>query len=95
MATKLERIAELVKTKPNEKLQTLVHLINSDSLKESHKRLSGRKAIGVDGITKEEYDKNLDENIQDLWREWKDKPTNPNLQGGCIYLRQIVAKWDL
>lgn len=77
MATKLERIAELVKTKPNEKLQTLVHLINSDSLKESHKRLSGRKAIGVDGITKEEYDNNLDENIQDLIQRMKKQAYKP------------------
>jgi hypothetical protein len=36
MATELNRIAELVREKPEYKLQTLAHFINIENLKESH-----------------------------------------------------------
>ena len=77
METKLERIAELISKKPKEKLQTLVHLINSNSLKESHKEMNGMKATGVDKITKDEYDVNTDGNIEKLVRRMKTQAYKP------------------
>ena len=40
--------------------------INVDSLKEAFNALDGKKAIGVDGISKASYKKNLDENLKRL-----------------------------
>lgn len=77
MATGLERIAELVKTKPKEKLQTLVHIINAENIKESHKNMNGNKAVGVDEETKTEYDKKLDANVAELIQNMKKQAYKP------------------
>lgn len=47
-------------------LYTLIHYVNKETLKEEHgKQLSG-KASGIDKVTKEKYEENLDNNIDDL-----------------------------
>ena len=48
------------------KLQTLMHKVNKETLKEQHRKQQKNKASGIDQITKEEYDKNLEENIDNL-----------------------------
>lgn len=40
--------------------------VNSDTLKESYNKQPKGKAVGVDGITKEQYGENLEENIESL-----------------------------
>ena len=71
MSTKLERIAEIVAKYPNQRLQTLIHHINEDTLKEKHKQMPSNKAPGIDSITKKEYGENLNENIQNLVKKIK------------------------
>jgi RNA-directed DNA polymerase len=77
METKLKRIAELAKTQPSMKFTSLVHLLNEESLKECHHELSGRKATGIKGTTKEIYAENLEENIRDLVARMKQKSYRP------------------
>ena len=48
------------------KLQTLMHKVNKETLKEQHREGQKNKASGIDGIIKSDYDKNLDENIDNL-----------------------------
>ncbi len=48
------------------KLTTLINRVNEESLKEAHRRQKTGKAVGIDGMTKEEYGGNLDENIKEL-----------------------------
>lgn len=48
------------------KLTTLINRVNEESLKEAHCRQKAGKAVGIDGMTKEEYGRNLDENIKEL-----------------------------
>ena len=50
----------------HKRLQTLIHHVNEYSLKEEHLRQSRNKASGIDGMTKAEYSRNLDANIEDL-----------------------------
>ena len=45
------------------KLQTIMHYVNRETLIKQHDRQQANKASGIDGITKEEYDKNLSSNI--------------------------------
>jgi len=40
--------------------------VNEDSFREAFKAIDGSKALGVDGISKSEYGRNLEENLQDL-----------------------------
>ncbi len=77
MATGLDRIAELVKENPKRKLQTLVHIINMENLKESNKRLDGNKAVGYDNTTKSEYEEKLEENLRGLIERMKKQEYKP------------------
>jgi retron-type reverse transcriptase len=69
--TKLERIAEISKARPKEEFNNIVHLINPEILKMCHKELDGNKAVGIDEVTKKEYEENLEENIENLWKKLK------------------------
>lgn len=48
------------------KVQGIMKYVNAESLKEQHKKQEKNKAVGIDQINKEEYDKNLEENIEVL-----------------------------
>jgi group II intron reverse transcriptase/maturase len=51
------------------KVQNLMHNVNEETLMAKHEKQSGKKAVGVDGIDKHEYDANAEGNIADLiWR---------------------------
>lgn len=77
METKLAKIAELAKSQPTMKFTSLVHYLNEDSLKQCHHELPNNKATGVNGTTKEQYEKNLDDNIQTLVSSLKQKSYRP------------------
>lgn len=77
METKLARIAEIAKARPDEKFTSLAHLLNEESLKQCHHELSNGKATGVNGTTKEQYQEKLTENIQDLVMRLKQKSYRP------------------
>lgn len=39
-------------------------MINEELLLECHKELDKKKAVGIDGISKEEYSENLEKNLK-------------------------------
>lgn len=53
------------------KVQNLMKYVNQDTLKEMYKRQPKNKAVGTDGMTKEAYGENLDENIEKLLKDMK------------------------
>jgi group II intron reverse transcriptase/maturase len=77
MVTKLDRIEEMSASNPKMVFTSLYHLINEDLLRECHQDLDGRKAAGVDRVTKAEYEANLDENLKDLVERLKRKDYKP------------------
>ena len=50
----------------HQKLETLMNRVNEESLKRAHREQDKRKAVGVDGVTKEAYEANLDMNVAEL-----------------------------
>ena len=48
------------------RVQSLMKYVNSDTLKESYRKQPKGKAVGMDGITKEEYGEDLEGNIENL-----------------------------
>lgn len=66
MGTKLERISQLSKENPEMVFTSVGHLINKELLKNCHNCMDADKAAGIDGITKEDYDKELDGNLNNL-----------------------------
>lgn len=77
METKLTGIAEAARMRPNEKFTSLIHLINEETIKQCHREMSRKKAAGVDEITKEEYEINLDANVKDLINRMKRQAYKP------------------
>lgn len=64
--TKLERISLRAKADAKCVFNNLGHALNIDLLREQYHKLDGRKAIGIDGMTKQRYGENLEGNLQKL-----------------------------
>jgi len=77
METKLARIAEIAKTKPNEIFTSLAHLITKELLLECHYRMDPTKAAGVDGVTWVEYDRDVPSRLENLVERLKKKAYRP------------------
>ena len=73
METKLERISQLSKENPNMVFTSIGHLINKEMLKKCHETMQ----TGIDGITKEEYGKHLEENLEKLVERLKNRSYKP------------------
>ena len=77
------------------KLQTLMHHINKESLKDEHRKMNPKKAVGIDGVTKGIYEENLEGNLDGLIERmrkmrYRPKPTRlveiPKENGGTRIL---------
>lgn len=77
METKLTRIAELTRIKPKIKLQTLMHVIDEEQLRKCHAGMERRKAVGIDKVTKEQYEENLEGNLAELVAKMKQQAYKP------------------
>ena len=80
MATTLARISQLSsenRNNPEFRFISLAHLINKQMLLECHASMDGDKAVGIDGVTKEDYGKNLEENLEDLLGRMKRNAYKP------------------
>jgi RNA-directed DNA polymerase len=64
--TKLKKIAWLSARDANKKFDCLMHHFNEESLAGCFHELDGRKAVGIDGIDKEDYGRELEANLEDL-----------------------------
>ena len=78
MTTKIARINQIAKERPKEVFTSIYHLINKELLKECFEELDGSKAVGIDKITKDEYRKNLDTNLDSLVEKLKNKSYRPS-----------------
>ena len=53
------------------RMENLMHHVNEQTLMEEHRKQSRKKATGIDGVTKDEYDANVDGNLIDLVERMK------------------------
>ena len=77
METKLNLITRRAKEDKFCKFNNLMHLINSDSFLECFRMLKKGKAAGVDGATIEEYEKDLEDNVESLLKRMKTMSYRP------------------
>ncbi len=66
VSTKQRRIAELAKQSPQMSFTSLAYMMDVPWLLEAYRRTRKDGAVGVDGVTAEEYEKHLEENLQSL-----------------------------
>jgi group II intron reverse transcriptase/maturase len=76
-STKLSSLSVRAREKPRMRFTSLVHNLTVGFLGECFRELKRNKASGVDGVTVEEYEVNLEENLKDLVGRLKRKRYRP------------------
>lgn len=64
MENKFEEIA--IQARNHKRVQTIMNYVNKENLIAEHKLQEKGKAVGIDGINKQQYEENLSENIDKL-----------------------------
>ncbi|HEY9699964.1 MAG TPA: group II intron reverse transcriptase/maturase [Trichocoleus sp.] len=62
----VERIAQRARQQPETCFSTLMHHFSVENLRVCFESLDGKKAVGIDGVTKEQYGEELEDNLQRL-----------------------------
>ncbi len=65
-ATKLKRIAWLSSQDKQKQFSQLIHHFNEEVFLVCYQKLDAKKAIGIDGVSKESYGANLQQNLKSL-----------------------------
>src|SRR5947209_13602812 len=66
MSPQLRKVAERAKQEPDGQFHALAHLLDESALSRAYYRQRQDAAVGVDGITKEDYGQHLVDNLRDL-----------------------------
>ena len=69
MATKAEGIRE--QSAKYSRVENLMRNVNEETLMTEHRKQNRKKAVGVDGVSKDKYDENAEENIRELVKRMK------------------------
>ena len=73
MSPQLLKVAERAKREPEGKFHSLAHLLTEEALERAFHRQRNDAAVGVDGVTKEQYGQALPENLKGLLERMKAK----------------------
>ena len=73
MAPGLLKVVERAKQEPEGRFNSRAHLIEGPALKRASRRQRSEAAVGVDGVTKEAYGRNLEAHLEDLHARLKAK----------------------
>jgi len=74
MSPQLQKVVERAQREPDGQFHSLAHLLDESALARAFHRLRSDAAVGVDGITKEQYGRNLEENLRTRHERLKTKP---------------------
>jgi len=67
------KVAQRARREPEGRIYALAHLIDVPALERAYHRMRKDAAVGVDGVTKEQYGQELGENLRDLHRRLVEK----------------------
>ena len=73
MSPQLLEVVERARREPEGRFHSLAHLIDVSALERAYHRMRKDAAVGVDGVTKEQYGQALEANLQDLHARMKAK----------------------
>ena len=73
MSTSLLRVVERARREPEGRFHSLAHLIEVPALERAFHRLRADAAVGVDGVSKEDYGQELEANLVELHKRLKAK----------------------
>lgn len=93
MSTERARIREKARRNGEETFTSLYHHITDvDNLRACFHELDGKKAVGVDGVSKEEYGRELEANLLDLSDRLKRGGTDRHRVCGSIFRRRVPKR---
>src|SRR5215469_18100836 len=73
MSPGLVKVVERAQREPAGRFHALAHLIDVPALERAYRRQRSEAAVGIDGVTKEQYGQALEVNLQDLHARLKAK----------------------
>ena len=73
MSPQLQKVVERAQREPEGRFHSLAHLIDVPALEAAYRRIRRGAAVGVDGVTKDDYGQDLEENLRDLHGRLKSK----------------------
>lgn len=73
MSPGLLKVVDRAQREPEGQFNSLAHLIDVPALKRAYRRQRIDAAVGVDGVSKEQYGRNLEANLEDLHVRLKNK----------------------
>ncbi|MHC4067224.1 MAG: group II intron reverse transcriptase/maturase [Planctomycetota bacterium] len=73
MSPELLKVVERAQREPEGRFHSLAHLIDVPALERAYGRIRKSAAVGVDGITKEQYGRDLESRLQDLHARLRSK----------------------
>jgi len=73
MSLQLQKVVERAREEPEGRFHSLAHLIDVPALETAYRRIRKGAAVGVDGVTKEDYGRDLEANLQELHERLKSK----------------------
>ncbi len=85
MSPGLLKVVERAQREPEGRFNSLAHLIDVPALERAYRRQRSDAAVGVDGITKEAYGRNLEGNLQDLHARLREKAVSPSADPTCAH----------
>src|ERR1700756_3238870 len=71
MSTKIDRLSELAKEDPKRRFFSIAHLITPEALYAAFRSLRRDASAGVDGVSYEQYEKDAEGNIRQLYERLK------------------------
>src|SRR6201993_3474414 len=72
MSPELDRLSELAKEEPKRQFFSIAHLITPEALYAAFRSLRKDASAGVDGVTYEEYQRDAERKVQELYQRLKD-----------------------
>ncbi len=73
MSPQLLKVVERAKREPEGRFNSLAHLMDVPALERAYRRMRKDAAVGVDGVTKDDYGQDLERNLRDLHERMKAK----------------------
>lgn len=71
MSPQLAKVVDRAKADPHTRFTSLAHLLDIDALRRAFRRIRNDAAVGVDGVTKAEYEEALEDNLRHLHERMK------------------------
>ena len=90
MQTSLQGIANKARMKKENRFENLIGLLNVQNTLDSWRLLNKKAAYGVDKVSAEEYEQNLQENVEELIEQGHIGPSSS--EGGIFQSLALTSK---